>query len=90
MTAFSVLPEIHWNDWQPLPPTALCWADLETTLARLECRREQDGQEYDHKHFLSTYWELGRTFDCHVLRTDKLTLEESLKDLRSWAADFIK
>ena len=90
MTAFSVLPEIYWSDWQPLPPTALCWADLETTLARLECRREQDGPQYDHKHFLATYWKLGQTFEAHVLRTDKLTVEESLEDLRSWAADLIQ
>lgn len=89
MTAFSVLPEIYWRDWQPLPRTTLCWADLETTLSRLECRRDRDAQLYDHKHFLATYWELGRRFESHVLRTDKLTVDESLQSLRSWIATYV-
>lgn len=90
MTAFSVSPEAYWSPWQPLPPTALCWADIETTLSRLHSRQDHEEQRYDHKHFLSTYWKLGQDFGSHVVRTDKLTLDESLEDLLSWAEHFVK
>jgi len=89
MTAFSILPETYWSGWEWLPPTTLCWTDLETTISRLEDRLDQDAQQYDHGHFLSIYWELGQRFRSHVLRTDTLTLDESFAQLFSWATHFV-
>src|SRR5215213_1838482 len=40
MTAFTILPESYWSDWEPLEPTILCWADIETTMNRLHDRKE--------------------------------------------------
>ena len=90
MTAFSVLPETYWNEWQPLPPTTLCWADLQTTLQRVNSRSHDEGESYDHRHFLSVYWELAKRFECNILRTDQLSLDESFASLYSWAAHFVK
>lgn len=91
MTAFSVLPESYWGAWQPLPPTSLCWAGIETTRARLAVRSDDDDEEaYDHNHFLKVYWELGQRFRCHVVETDDLTLDESFEILLSWARRFVK
>jgi hypothetical protein len=90
MTAFSVLPESYWGAWEPLPPTSLCWAGIETTRARLARRPDDDDQAYDHSHFLSVYRDLGQRFGCHVVNTDDLTLDESFETLLSWAERFVK
>lgn len=90
MTAFSVLPESYWGNWEPLPPTTLCWAGIETTRARLAVRSDDDEQAYDHGHFLSVYRDLGQRFGCHVVETGDLTLDESFEILLSWARRFVK
>jgi adenylate kinase family enzyme len=90
MTVFSVLPEAYWNAWEPLPPTTLCWASLETTLSRLAVRSDDEDRAYDHQHFLSVYRQLGQRFGSHVLDTSDLTPDESFEILLSWARRFIK
>jgi adenylate kinase family enzyme len=90
MTAFSLLPECYWKAWQPLPPTTLCWANLETTLQRLRFRRRNEERCYDHRQFLSIYWKLAERFECNILRTDTLDLEDSVEALQLWAERFIK
>lgn len=89
MTAFSVLPETYWSAWQSLPPTALCWANLETTIARLDLRGKPDEELWDHKHFLTSYWELGQRFGAYLVHTDNRTLDDSFTDLRTWAKRFV-
>ena len=90
MTAFSVLPEAFWGDWGPPPPTALCLAGLETTLARLAGRPDDEDHAYDHRHCISVYRNLGPRFGCHVVDTDDLTLDESFETLLSWARRFVR
>lgn len=89
MTAFSVIPESYWGAWEPLPPTALCWAGIETTRARLAARSGDDDRAYDDRHFLSVYRELGERFGCHFVDTDGLTPDESFEILLSWALPFV-
>lgn len=85
MTVFSMLPEAYWHDWKPLPPTILCWADLATTLDRLQGRTQSEADDFDHPHYLTVYWQLARRFDCEILRTDKLGVEESLATALAWS-----
>jgi len=90
MTAFSLLPSSSWPAWQPLPPTALCWSGIETIRSRLARRRPEKGEQaYDHLHFLSVYWDLGRRFGCQVVKTEEVTVDESFEVVLSWALRFV-
>lgn len=89
MTVFSLLPESYWADWQPLPPTTLCWANLETTLNRVRLRSTDEDRAYDHRKFLSIYWKLAEQFECNILRTDRLNLDASVEALEEWARDVL-
>ena len=89
MTVFSLLPESYWSAWQPLPPTTLCWADLKSTLTRLRCRTVDETHSYDHRHFLEMYQKLAQRFDCNIVRTDILSVEESFELVYSWARGLI-
>jgi len=89
MTVFSLLPESYWPAWEPLPPTILCWASLETTLSRLANRADTEMQLEEHLHYLSLYRDIGQRFGCHLLRTDQLTAAESTKTLIEWARQFL-
>jgi hypothetical protein len=89
MTVFSVLPKSYWLAWEPLPPTALCWVSLETTISRLATRGDVEVQPQEHIRYLSIYRELGRRFGCYMLRTDQLSIEESLEELLKWAKSFL-
>ncbi len=90
MTVFSMLPEAYWQEWKPLPPTILCWSDLATTLDRLQGRTQSDADDFDHPHYLSVYLQLARRFDCEILRTDKLGLEESLATALAWSRQWLR
>ena len=86
LTVFSLLPEEYWDDsaWLPLPPTVLCFAGLDTTLARLGERKEE---EYDldyHSYYLEVYLKLGKKFNTELLRTDQYNTGESLSQLIHW------
>ncbi len=41
LTMFTLLPETFYPNWDPLPRTFLCRADVETTLSRLHARGEK-------------------------------------------------
>jgi deoxyadenosine/deoxycytidine kinase len=81
MTVFSLLPESYWPAWEPLPPTVLCWANLETTLSRLAARGDVEMQLEEHLHYLSVYRDMAERFGCHILQTDQLTIAEATKML---------
>lgn len=85
MTIFTLIPEKLWIDWLPLPPTTLCWAPLDTTIERLSHRREQTCGREHHRRYLHLYEELGRRYDCNLLRTDLNSIEDSVRLLTDWA-----
>jgi hypothetical protein len=90
MTVFTLLPEPYWEAWLPLPPTTLCWANLDTTLARLAQRRDDDPEsEAYHRHYLDRYWELGQRFSSHLLRTDLFCEEACVTQLVAWAGPYV-
>jgi DNA polymerase III delta prime subunit len=88
MTVLSLLPEEHWDRFDPMPPTLLCWSDLDTTLARLA---ERDGASpnaaavREHEFYLERYKLIADRFGQQVLRTDRLTADEAFERAREWA-----
>jgi hypothetical protein len=87
MTICSLLPA-PCRPAVAMPPTALCWAALAPTLARLAARGDRDGAVpvAEHERYLAIYADLGRRFGCLVLRTDRESEDESLARLAAWAA----
>jgi cytidylate kinase len=86
MTVFSLVPEEYWDDWLPLPPTVLCFADLKTTLVRVSSRDEAQPPRAWHVHYLRRYRDMARRFHVPILRTDRLSKDESLEWLSDWAS----
>ena len=86
MTAFTLLPEAYREGWAPLPPTALCYAGVAATRARLAARDGDAGEEGWHRNYIRAYRRLARTFGCEVVRTDRLSEDEALEALAAWAA----
>jgi thymidylate kinase len=86
MTVFSLLPESYWNEriWHPLPPTTLCFSDLENSLTRLRKRMEKSYEESYHTYYLDLYKKLATRFGANILRTDEHTIEACLKELMEW------
>jgi hypothetical protein len=84
ITVCSLLPALMWQPAVPLPPTALCWAALEPTLARLAQRDEPAEPVAEHVRYLASYEELGRRFHCLVVRTDQESEDQSLARLVTW------
>ena len=70
--------------WKRWIPTALCWADLGTTLERLKGRTEPEESESIHRHYLATYWALAEHSKCPVVRTDLYSEEECIEYLVRW------
>jgi thymidylate kinase len=87
MTVFTLVPEKYWNDWQPLQPTILCWADIDTTMSRLKERNEKvmHGKEY-HLSYMEKYQTIAKRYSCPILHTDQMTLGECVTILKEWIA----
>jgi hypothetical protein len=86
MTVCSLVPEPHWSVWTPIPATALCWADLSTTLARLAGRDEDEESVLEHRRYLRCYWDMAHRFHCFTVRTDQESEDRSLERLVEWSA----
>jgi cytidylate kinase len=85
VTVASVVPPGYLEDWRPLPATAVCWADLATTLERVAGRAEAQEPLAWHRRYVERYRELAERFGCHLVRTDELTEDEVVDDLVAWA-----
>lgn len=90
MTVCTLVPERLWSVWTPAPPTALCWADLPTTLRRLAERGDAEEPIADHERYLRLYWDLGRRFSCLVVRTDEQSEARSLARLLAWSRSHLR
>ena len=87
MTVLSLLPPERWDDWGEIPPTTLCWIDLDATAQRLSARGDRvDAQaRREHAFYLERYAALAERFGCPVLRTDLLSADEATARLVAWA-----
>ncbi|HEX7168530.1 MAG TPA: hypothetical protein VF230_16230 [Acidimicrobiales bacterium] len=72
--------------WQWWVPTVLCWADLDTTLARVGARDEHPMPRSWHEHYLQRYLALAETTNTYVLRTDLESPAASAALLEQWAS----
>jgi predicted ATPase len=80
------LPEFmsRWNRWIP---TALCWADLQTTLQRLSGRNEPFVAVAKHEEYLAIYLALAKRSMSPIVRTDLHSERSCLEFLLSWVDD---
>ena len=72
----------RWTLWMP---TALCWADLPTTLARLSSRDEHQESVAWHEHYLRMYWSLAERSSSLIVRTDIQARAQCVQLLSDWA-----
>jgi MoxR-like ATPase len=87
MTIFTLIPEAYYQDWLPLPATTLCYAGISTTLQRLAIRTEETFDRDYHTGYLEQYFQLGKTFGAHILRTDEHGQDACLAQLVTWATN---
>jgi len=73
--------------WRRWIPTALCWANLGTTLERLKERVEPEQSESAHRHYIATYWALAEHSKSPVVRTDLYSQEECIEYLIRWICE---
>jgi hypothetical protein len=90
MTVFSAIPDEYFGRWQHRIPTVLCWAALESTLMRLSQRRERQPTPEWHRYYLNRYADLGRQFDCLIVRTDEMDEHQALITTREWAHAIVR
>jgi hypothetical protein len=77
LSLFTVLPRSFHDAWRPLPPTVLCWTDVETTCRRLAERGEEVGDVRTHEHYCALYLELAAEHGVPVVDTTTLGLEDA-------------
>lgn len=85
MTVFTLVPQIYWRQWMPLPRTVLCWANISITLERLQTRSENKYSEDYHRYYLDVYKKIANQFDSYFLDTSFKNIEASLSELLVWS-----
>lgn len=86
ITLFTLLPATHYSRWQIKPPTAIIWADLNTTLSRLSTRDEEEYDHEWHKYYIRLYQELSdQQPHCMLIPTHQLNEAQALQHLVTWA-----
>lgn len=86
LSMFTLFPVELREKWLPLPPSILCWTDLETTRARLSARGEDPGNDAEHEHYIALYRTLAEEFKAPVVDTTGESVEESLSRVLELAA----
>lgn len=89
ITLFTLLPKSEHNQWIIRPPTAICWADLDTTLARLSGRKEVAYERQWHEQYIRIYWKLAHQYQCQLVPTHQLDEEQALAKLVTWAKSYL-
>jgi Thymidylate kinase len=77
LSLYSVLPRSFHAAWRPLPPSVLCWSDVETTCRRLAERGEPIGDVRTHEHYCAVYRELAAEHGVPVVDTSRLDVEQA-------------
>lgn len=79
---------VDWGEfsrvWRLWVPTALCWADLATTLDRLDQRFEERETTDTHRHYLDVYRRLAEGTRSYIIRTDLSSELECHELLMGW------
>jgi hypothetical protein len=77
----------RWSLWMP---TALCWADLTTTLGRLGTRTEPPEARESHRRYLAIYRALARRAEATIVRTDRHSERACLDALVEWCRPHLR
>ncbi len=91
MTVASFIPESEefykqWNNWVP---TALCWAELRTTLSRLSIRSDEKLEPLEwHEHYIAVYLEIAKRSESLIVRTDLMDHETCTNKLVTWVTEY--
>lgn len=89
MTLASFIPDsmVFFEQWNIWIPTALCWANLPTTTARLALREDENEEPSSyHKHYLAIYHALAKRTNSMIIRTDECGTSSCIEQLATWIA----
>ncbi|WP_428738256.1 hypothetical protein [Sulfurimonas sp.] len=87
MTVASLIPEIDFffENWHQWVPTALCFANIDTTLSRLSKRTYESAEPIAwHQHYLSVYKALAKRSGSFILHTDQMDEKVCVEQLLKW------
>lgn len=90
ITVFTLVPESYHCQWNMRPPTAVCWVDLDTTLARLAGRQEAICERQWHEYYIHLYQELSQKYQCEFIPTHQLDEQQALARLVIWAQHYLE
>lgn len=85
ITLFTLLPDSLQKDWIIRPPTAVCWIDFPTTLARISRRDEERYPAIWHKYYIGLYKKLAQKYNCELINTMESNQAQALEKLIAWA-----
>lgn len=89
ITLFTLLPPSFCDQWTFRPPTAICWADLPTTLSRIGQRDEKKYSKEWHAKYIEMYEKFSHIYRCELIPTHELNEGQSLERLVIWAKKFL-
>jgi len=78
LTMATVLPERYIRHWER-PRTIVCWADLTTTIERLQQRGEEIGDLDYHRFYLDEYRRIANKAKVPVVDTTSLSVDEAAR-----------
>jgi len=79
MTVGSLMTdEDFYDEWQVWVPTILCWADLPTTMARLDRRDEPAKSLAWHQHYIDRYRRMAEDRGCVIVDTSQHSDTEAI------------
>lgn len=73
------LPDHFLDAWPPVSGTYLCWADLGTTLRRLQARAPHEPDPEFHRHYVDRYRQLAIRYGIPIIDTSSLTVDEAVE-----------
>jgi deoxyadenosine/deoxycytidine kinase len=85
ITLFTLIPKEFHARWDARYHTIICWANLDTTIYRINSRNEQKYSEDWHRRYLSLYKPLAHEHQCALLNTSELNEVDALDKLALWA-----
>lgn len=69
LTILTLLPNYEFKTNFITPKTFVCHSDLDTTIKRLNERKDGKENEWDHEYYINLYKELGVKYNCVIIDT---------------------
>ena len=87
-----IIKDIIDKSWLFKPPTLLCYANLDTTLFRLNQRNDPAEQACSiayHKYYINLYFKLAHEYNVKIVDTNYLNEADSLKCAVEWVESLV-